>query len=142
MAEVGEPLPGGEEKSSPSRLSVAGLDVCILAGGGCLLVVAEEGSLLLTALVLICSFTAGARAGCESPPRRSGMSPALFSAGFGFGAGGFSPSFNCFWTVERGTLSSTWSSSVAGSGMPPGITHRLRSYLVRMKFWILESSGT
>lgn len=139
VAEVGEPLPGGEEKSRPSRLSVAGLDVCILAGGGCLLV---AGGLLSTALVLICSFTAGARVGCESPPRRSGMRPALDSAGLGFGAGAFSPWFNCFWTVERGTLSSAWSSSVAGSGMPPDMTHLLRSYLVRMKFWILESSGT
>jgi hypothetical protein len=49
----------------------------------------------------------------------------------------------CFsFTTLRGTSSSPSTSSVAGSGMGPSITHRFSSYLVRMKFSILASEGT
>ena len=46
------------------------------------------------------------------------------------------------WTRLSGTLSSPSTSRVAGSGMPPSITHRLDSYLVLMKFSIFASDGT
>jgi hypothetical protein len=39
-------------------------------------------------------------------------------------------------------LSSSSSSRVEGSGIPPSITHRLDSYFVRIKFSILASEGT
>lgn len=54
-----------------------------------------------------------------------------------------SRSFTCCCTTFSGTSSSAPpSSSVLGSGIGPSITHRLLSYLVRMKFSIFASLGT
>lgn len=118
---LGDGDAGGPPKKSRPRSEVesAGLDFCTGAAG---------------AMV-------GAMAGASSPK----MSRLL---AFGAGAGGddaaaaadFLSSFSC--TFFNGTLSSSSSSRVDGSGIPPSITHRLDSYLVRMKFSILASEGT
>lgn len=49
----------------------------------------------------------------------------------------------CFsFTILKGTSSSPSTSSDAGSGIGPSMTHLFSSYFVRMKFSILDSEGT
>lgn len=52
-------------------------------------------------------------------------------------------SITCFsLTILKGTSSSPSTSRDAGSGIGPSMVHRFNSYLVRIKFSILDSEGT
>lgn len=144
LGPVLEGLAGGADcvppkKSNPSKLSPG--RVCLGAAAG-----AFGGPGLLTAGSVVLG-----RAGCEagSSPNRSTCG-ALTGGGTAPGAAprflklaSLSLSLTCCCTTFNGTSSSASpSSSVLGSGIPPSITHRLLSYLVRMKFSILASFGT
>lgn len=130
------PLDGGgalPKKSSPSNESPG--RACLGAGCACLGAGRAVGSVVL-------GRTGGA---ISSSPNRSMEAWGRLTAG-----GWLAVATRCeadrsifafSWTTARGTSSSP-TSRVAGSGMPPSITHRLDSYLVRMKFSIFASDGT
>jgi len=129
------------KKSRPSRLSPGfvclGAAAGAFGGGGALLVagsvvlgLAGAGSFMSPNRSTSCGL---ARGGCGRPPARGALA-------FLWLAPLVALARSC--TTFRGTSSSSPASNVLGSGIGPSMTHRLLSYLVRMKFSIFDSFGT
>jgi hypothetical protein len=143
LAPVLEGLAGGADcvppkKSKPRRLSPGLVDFGGAAGalGGA---ARTAGSVVLGR---------GGAGPVGSPNKSPSCGRTLACGGGGAVVAGALPFLMLFpralcWTTFSGTSSSSpSSSSVAGSGIGPSMTHRLLSYFVRMKFSILASLGT
>lgn len=132
------------KKSSPSKLSPG--RVCLGCAAGAL-----GGAGLLNDGSVVLGLAGCGIADPESSPNKSNCCCGRARGGPAIPPGALpflklAPRSRCLTfscTTFSGTSSSASpSSSVLGSGMGPSMTHRLLSYLVRMKFSILASFGT